>query len=226
MLVLEDDLQLQHNLLSVLRKEFSDYEVDGADGVSEAKRIVQAARRRGLVTRVIIADEVLKDGRGSEFLAFVHSKYPAVRTIMLAAQATPEDLSRAINLGSLARYILKDEYSADLLVQAIRGALQDETTFIFDAISEALSDLEHDKSSQKPILIAGHKRITPGNLLQHINMQTELGRTHMKEFARLIYDAFLDPTRLLDALEARRRATDKSKYTRNKGTTARKKSKD
>ena len=214
MAFVEDDASVRTKVGQLLREHFPEFEVDTIDSFGEAKKLLRQRFRDGYITRVLIVDEELKsDGRGSDLLALIHKTYPNVRKIILASQARPEDLSKAINKGHVDRYILKRHFDRRhaLLFDAIRESLADRGT-VYEAMAEVLQRAERIPGPERSVLIAGKKPMSPGELLQHLTMGTKLGREHMKQFTELLYSAFQQPelflkqmTRLAEARRKRKR---------------------
>lgn len=213
MLFVEDEPSVQANVVDWLKQQFPDYKVEGVSTVNEAKATIRGGRKRGLITRVVIVDEVLPDGRGSELLKYLQKQYPGIKKIMLAALAKTEDLSRAINYGNLDKYILKDDFAHDhnLLSDSIRDTLEGEKDFVYEAIAEVLKSAEEEGVEEEAILVSGRAYLTPAELLRQITMETKLGRKHMKDFSKLLYNAFLRPEDFLTELDKRVSSRKKSK---------------
>lgn len=213
MLFVEDIKDMREGVVLELRGEFPDYKVEGVSTIKGAKSALRKGKNLELITRVVIVDECLTDGSGSDLLGYIHKMYPGIKKIMLAAQATPATLSRAINFGSLDKYILKTDFTHNhqLLFDAIRDSLEDSKDFIFNAITQVLMNAQQEGAEEEAILVSGKTHLTPAELLQQVTMQTELGQKHMKQFSELIYSVFLKPEDFLTALEKRAHSEKSSK---------------
>jgi DNA-binding NarL/FixJ family response regulator len=76
---------------------------------------------------VVVADEKMPNMGGAEFLAAVRRDFPATVRIILTGHATVGSAVRAINEGSVYRYLLKP-FPASELGEIIRQGLSDQHT--------------------------------------------------------------------------------------------------
>jgi DNA-binding NarL/FixJ family response regulator len=205
-LFVEDDRNVRREVFTCLVEEFPDYVVEAVDSVKEAKKALQKARRKDLLTRVVVVDEDLgeKDSRdrGSAFLTFLQRYYPGIRKIMLEARARPQDISMALNLGKLDKYVHKGDFDRDkdILFDAIRSALK-ERDGIQEAIIELLKEADSEDPCEAAVLMAGNRRITTKELLQNIAHDTKFARNHKKRFTKLLYSFFLRPEEFLSEMK-------------------------
>jgi DNA-binding NarL/FixJ family response regulator len=215
---LEDEPSVRDDVGAELQEKYPDWEIQTVETVGEAKKALTSSRRQGWITRVVIVDEKLefkdREERGSDFLKYVHSRYPGIRKIMFTALAEPEDVSRALNDCSLDKYIIKAKFNDDhsILFDAIDAALKEEDrSVIYEAVAGLLGKAEEQGLCEKAILRAGKRNIEADELLRHISQETSLGRKHMKQFTQFLYSIFLDPDKFLEELERRKRLVSKKK---------------
>jgi DNA-binding NarL/FixJ family response regulator len=225
MLLVDDELAIRRDVSKMLRTEFPEHTVDVASSYEEALRVMRTRRTKKYVTRVVIVDEKLESRRrGSDLLLYLREHYPAVKTVMLAAHATRENLSRAINEGRLDRYILKKDFNSNhsILFDAIRELLSDGESLFYDAIMRFLEKAEKAGVAEDLVLVAAKEALSPGDLLREMMMGTTLGQEHVKEFADLMYNVFQDPKSALKALavmaEARKKGGKSTSKRRTKRT--------
>jgi DNA-binding NarL/FixJ family response regulator len=223
MLLLEDEDALRHNISQMLRRQFPECVVDAAKSYEEAQKVVRTSLRKGHLTRVVIVDEQLKSNkRGSDFLVYLRRYHPGVKTIMLSAVATLQNVSKAINQGGLDRYILKSQFAQDsrLLFDAVRDLLQEDEGPILDGMLDVLNASIEADGNGGALLYAGTDIVTPKDLLKDLRIGTKRGRQHIKEFSKLMYEIFQNPEGALRTLArvegAKQKASSRGKAMRAK----------
>jgi two-component system probable response regulator PhcQ len=96
------------------------YEIVGVEDPVEALRLL-ASRPFD----VVVADEKMPNMGGAEFLAVVRRDFPSTVRIILTGHASVSSAVRAINEGSVYRYLLKP-FPASALGEIIRQGLSDQ----------------------------------------------------------------------------------------------------
>jgi len=217
MIFLEDEPSVRTNIAEELRNRYPNWQIQTAACLNEAKSLLLNSKRHGFITRVVIVDEVLEIGgqeeRGSDFLAYVHRKYPGIRKIMFTARAKRPDITQALNECSLDKCIIKQDFRDDhsLLFNAIDDSLREEDrSVIYHGLAEFLNRALEQGLADKAIFMAGQKEIGPGELLRHICQETTLGKKHMKQFTQFLYSIFLEPDKFLEELGRRKKLQRKS----------------
>jgi serine phosphatase RsbU (regulator of sigma subunit)/FixJ family two-component response regulator len=107
---------LQQQIVGRLGKEF---EVELAEGGSEALEIITDLDDEGRDLAVVISDQLMPSMRGDDFLIQVHTTHPETMKILLTGQASLEAVRNAINNAGLYRYVAKpwEEYDLMLTVE-------------------------------------------------------------------------------------------------------------
>jgi len=227
MMFVDDNPSARVGVVKNLRSWFPQYDIDEAGSVAEAKKVLRQCAKEGHIARVIIVDEKLHETnrrapRGSDLLSYAQKHYPGMCKIMLASQATPADLSKAINRGGLDRYVQKRDYDRrpSVLRDVIRDALEEEHGFLYDALFELVERAEKVGEADQVVLVAGDKSYTVREIFQHIAAGTEVGQEHMKRFAQLIFLAVKEPEEFLGELsvlsEGRKALASKSRGRKSK----------
>ena len=120
-----DDEQI---ILDSLRIELEealgdDYLIEVAQGAAEALELFSTLRMEHYDIPVVIADYIMPEMRGDEFLRQIHAIAPKTLKIMLTGQASIEGVTNAINTAQLYRYIAKPWQATDLKL-TIKEAVQ------------------------------------------------------------------------------------------------------
>jgi Response regulator containing CheY-like receiver, AAA-type ATPase, and DNA-binding domains len=107
------------NVLMALSRALHDepLQIVTATGAEEALRIL-ASR----TVDVVVSDERMPGMSGTDFLAIVRERYPAIILIMLTGHATIESSVRSVAEGKTYRFLLKP-CSPSLIALTIRSAL-------------------------------------------------------------------------------------------------------
>jgi len=104
-LVIDDDPRILRALRLVLR---ADYEVLIASCLSEARSQLESAK-----VDVVLCDQRMPDGLGSEFLALIAKERPHVGRL-LHSGSPPDDVPALIQSGSIHGLLLKPASVTDL----------------------------------------------------------------------------------------------------------------
>jgi PAS domain S-box-containing protein len=104
-----DDEQTMLNTLKKALKQIlsNEYLIEVVDNGQDALDLIDELWQEGYEIPVVIADYIMPQMKGDEFLRQVHAILPKTRKIMLTGQATLEGMSYAINYANLYRYITK-----------------------------------------------------------------------------------------------------------------------
>lgn len=120
-LLVDDELPILKSLIRTLRMEFP--ELYSTTCVDEALEIVQRER-----IGVVISDFRMPKMNGVDLLIKIKTIDPNISTIMLSGQAELSDVTRALNVGALHKFISKPWDSVEL-VEEIRHAISKQGEF-------------------------------------------------------------------------------------------------
>jgi len=132
-LLVDDERAVTKALNRVLKTEFS--VVHEAQSAAEAMTILENNQ-----INVVISDYRMPDINGSELLAEIHRLYPDILNLMLSGQADMEGFSKALNDGSISKFLCKPWDNTQL------------KAFIKDTIKEHESKQLHDPLTKMPSL--------------------------------------------------------------------------
>ena len=120
-LLVDDELPILKSLIRTLRMEFP--ELYSTTCVDEALEIVKRER-----IGVVISDFRMPKMNGVDLLIKIKTIDPNISTIMLSGQAELSDVTRALNVGALHKFISKPWDSVEL-VEEIRHAISKQGDF-------------------------------------------------------------------------------------------------
>ena len=120
-LLVDDELPILKSLIRTLRMEFP--ELYSTTCVDEALEIVKRER-----IGVVISDFRMPKMNGVDLLIKIKTIDPNISTIMLSGQAELSDVTRALNVGALHKFISKPWDSVEL-VEEIRHAISKQGEF-------------------------------------------------------------------------------------------------
>lgn len=120
-LLVDDELPILKSLIRTLRMEFA--EIYSTTHVDEAIEIVKQHR-----ISLVISDFRMPKMNGVELLMKLKAINPQLSTIMLSGQAELSDVSRALNVGALHKFITKPWDSVEL-IKEIHHALESQADF-------------------------------------------------------------------------------------------------
>jgi len=107
-LCVDDEQTMLNTLKKFLKQTFSDeYLIEVIDNGQEALDLIDELWQEGYEIPIVIADYIMPQMKGDEFLRRVHAILPKTRKIMLTGQATIDGVGYAINYANLYRYITK-----------------------------------------------------------------------------------------------------------------------
>ncbi|MEI6127339.1 MAG: response regulator [Pseudomonadota bacterium] len=115
-LIVDDEPDALSSLTRMLADE--DYAVITATGGEEGLAVL--SRR---MVQLVVSDEKMPGMSGTEFLAQVRSRYPAVIRIMLTGRPSVDAAMQAINKGEIYRFFTKP-WAQDELIISIRQGLE------------------------------------------------------------------------------------------------------
>lgn len=138
-----------------LIKYFPDYNVVVIKDGIEALVAVANYLAEGREIPLVIADQMMSDMTGAEFLIELHDRHPEIVKIILSSQVCDEDLNNLVNRGLLYRFISKPWHEIDLqltVVEALRRYQSDreicQTQIKLQQIQSQLDDLQNDLAQQ------------------------------------------------------------------------------
>lgn len=120
----DDEPIVLHSLREQFERELEGYEIEVAEGATEALEILDELRAEGVSVPVVVSDHIMPGMKGDELLVRIHDQLPDTRTILLTGQAGLDAVARAVNFASLYRYIAKPWDRGDLTLtvrEAVRG---------------------------------------------------------------------------------------------------------
>jgi len=132
-LLVDDEKSVTRALNRVLKNEFS--AVHEAQSAAEALAILENHQ-----INMVISDYCMPDVNGSELLSEIHRRYPDILNLMLSGQADMEGFSKALNDGSISKFLCKPWDNHQL------------KAFIQDTIKEYESNQIHDALTKLPTL--------------------------------------------------------------------------
>jgi len=132
-LLVDDEKSVTRALSRVLRHDFA--AIHEAQSASEALIILENNQ-----IDVVISDYRMPDVNGSELLTQVHRLYPDILNVMLSGQADMEGFSKALNDGSISKFLCKPWDNHQL------------RSFLQDTIKEHESKRNHDTLTLIPTL--------------------------------------------------------------------------
>jgi len=107
-LCVDDEQTMLNTLKKTLKQALRDeYLIEAVESGQEALELIDELWQEGYEIPIVIADYIMPQMKGDEFLRRVHAILPQTRKIMLTGQATLEGMGYAINYANLYRYITK-----------------------------------------------------------------------------------------------------------------------
>lgn len=135
----------QREVLQAVAKDLSDFEdvflIEECESAAEAKSIMETTYRSGDYVALIIADHVMPEKSGVDFLIDVNKddRFAETRKILLTGLATHQDTIRAINSAAIDHYLEKP-WKSSVLKEAVKKTL---TEFILAKGIDYLPYLKH-----------------------------------------------------------------------------------
>lgn len=129
-LLVDDEKSVTKALNRVLKHDFST--VHQAQSAAEA--LVILANNQ---IDIVISDYCMPDVNGSELLSEIHSRYPKILNLMLSGQADMKGFSKALNDGSISKFLCKP-WDNNQLKAFIKDTIKE---FEANQINDALTNL-------------------------------------------------------------------------------------
>ncbi len=135
-LCIEDEAEVRQAITRDLEAFEPVFLVEMAEDVSDARTVFAAAEARGDEVALILADHLLPDIQGTDYLVELHAdpSTHAIRKVLLTGQAGHEDTIRAINEAGLDHYIAKP-WTREELHEVVRDQLTD---YVLDNVDDVL----------------------------------------------------------------------------------------
>ena len=124
----DDEYSVLLELRTQLRRCFPNYAIAIAESGAEAITLVEKLLADGLEVPLVIVDQLLPDISGEQVLIELHGRHPEILKIMLASQASNEDVSNLMDRVNLYRFLPKPWNAIDLqltVTEALRRYQQD-----------------------------------------------------------------------------------------------------
>ena len=145
-LCVDDERNVLLSIRTQLMRCFPDFMVEIAESAEEALEVVEELISSGREIPLVIADQIMPNMRGDQFLIELHDRYPKIVKVMLTGQARAEDVGNVVNRGNLYRFMSKPWNENDLRLtvsEALRSYKQDRTIEAqYLALEQAKLELE------------------------------------------------------------------------------------
>lgn len=129
-LCVDDERNVLLSIRTQLMRCFPDFMVEIAESAEEALEVVEDLISSGQELPLVIADQIMPNMRGDQFLIELHDRYPKILKVMLTGQARAEDVGNVVNRGNLYRFMSKPWNENDLQLtvsEALRSYKKDRT---------------------------------------------------------------------------------------------------
>ena len=115
-LCVDDEAIVLLSLRDQIARHFGDrYRYEMAESADEALEIIIDLWNIGVRILIIVADWLMPDIRGDEFLIQVHQRFPKIVTVLLTGQADESAIERARQQANLYACIIKPWNETDLI---------------------------------------------------------------------------------------------------------------
>jgi len=115
-LCVDDEAIVLLSLRDQIARHFGDrYRYEMAESADEAWEIISDLWNIGVRILIIVADWLMPDIRGDEFLIQVHQRFPKIVTVLLTGQADESAIERARQQANLYACIIKPWNETDLI---------------------------------------------------------------------------------------------------------------
>lgn len=115
-LCVDDEAIVLLSLRDQIARHFGDrYRYEMAESADEAWEIIIDLWNIGVRILIIVADWLMPDIRGDEFLIQVHQRFPKIVTVLLTGQADESAIERARQQANLYACIIKPWNETDLI---------------------------------------------------------------------------------------------------------------
>ncbi|MEA5477197.1 PAS domain S-box protein [Pseudanabaena galeata UHCC 0370] len=129
-LCVDDERNVLLSIRTQLMRYFPDFMIEIAESAEEALEVVEDLIDSGHELPLVIADQIMPNMRGDQFLIELHDRYPKILKVMLTGQARAEDVGNVVNRGNLYRFMSKPWNENDLhltVSEALRSYKKDRT---------------------------------------------------------------------------------------------------
>ncbi|MBD2151624.1 PAS domain S-box protein [Pseudanabaena sp. FACHB-1277] len=129
-LCVDDERNVLLSIRTQLMRCFPEFMVEIAESAEEALEVVEDLISSGQELPLVIADQIMPNMRGDQFLIELHDRYPKILKVMLTGQASAEDVGNVVNRGNLYRFMSKPWNENDLQLtvsEALRSYKKDRT---------------------------------------------------------------------------------------------------
>jgi PAS domain S-box-containing protein len=113
-LCVDDEINILITLRSQLMRCFPDYAIEIAESGEEALTLVEELLSNGIEIPLVIADQIMPNMQGDQFLIELHARHPEILKVMLTGQASAEAIANVVNRGNLYRFMSKPWSEVDL----------------------------------------------------------------------------------------------------------------
>jgi len=104
----DDEVIVVESLREQLQQSFgNEYLIEIAESGDEALELFDELKEDNFEIPVVIADFIMPNMKGDDFLEKIHHKDPITKKIMLTGQASIEGVSKAVNKANLYHFISK-----------------------------------------------------------------------------------------------------------------------
>ncbi|HEW97684.1 MAG TPA: response regulator [Beggiatoa sp.] len=140
-LCVDDEPAMLNSLKNALKQTLGDgYLIEAALNGQDALELIDELWQEGYEIPLVLADYIMPQMKGDEFLRRVHAISPKTLKIMLTGQASIEGMGYAINYANLYRYIAKPLVDLDDFYLTIKEALN--SYFQARKLDQFYADLE------------------------------------------------------------------------------------
>ena len=148
----DDEEIVLNSLRRQLRKIAKGYRIEVATTGSQALQTIEYLKHRARPVALVITDQVMPMMNGDDLLIKIKDVSPETYQVMLTGQADGESVGRAVNEGSLFRFMAKpwSEHELQLTVQTALDAfhrdldLKEKTERLHRAHQRSLAFVPHD----------------------------------------------------------------------------------
>jgi PAS domain S-box-containing protein len=141
-LCVDNELNILITLRSQLMRCFPDYAIKIAESGDEALTLVEELLSNGIEIPLVIADQIMPNMQGEQFLIELHARHPQILKVMLTGQASAEARANVVNHVNLYRFISKPWDEVDLKLTVTEALRCYEQTKNLENLKQLNSSLE------------------------------------------------------------------------------------
>ncbi len=141
-LCVDNELNILISLRSQLMRCFPDHAIEIAESGDEALTLVEELLSNGIEIPLVIADQIMPNMQGDQFLIELHARHPQILKVMLTGQASAEAIANVVNHGSLYRFMSKPWNEFDLKLTVTEALRCYEQTKNLENLKQLNSSLE------------------------------------------------------------------------------------